>query len=352
MSAFPGAASARTLLLGAALLSTGGCGYKTPPVPPATVVPNAIEDLRASMETEHVRLSWSYPLQTIRGTDIEQISSFDLFRAEIPLEEYCPTCPIPFVEPIEVDGGLTMVDGKRRVATYDYDLLRPGHKYFFKVQSRNNWWASSADSNIVTFVWHVPGAAPTGLSGSAADSKVELSWQPVTTLRDGEPVQTEVLYQVLRKTAGEGFANLGSPVADTAFVDHKVVNGREYSYQVQSVLRFGEDLVYGESSETMTVTPIDTTPPPPPEGVMVVATGQGLRVLWEPSAAEDVAGYHVYRRSGSGSFELIATVEVPSSSYVDTSTGEDDYFIYAVTAFDSSARANESTKSAEAAPRY
>lgn len=343
---------AGTMVLGAALLTAGGCGVKTSPVPPATVVPKAIEDLRYLVAEDHVRLSWSFPVETIKGTEIADISSFQLYRAEIPLEEYCPTCPVPFVEPIEVDGGQTVIDGKRRVATYDYDMLRAGNKYFFKVQSKNNWWASSGDSNIVTFVWNVPPAPPTGLSASAADSSVKLSWQPVTTSSDGEPVASEVLYQVLRQTGEGPFARVGSPVADTAYVDSTAVNDQLYGYQVQAALRFGEDLVYGAPSEKIAVTPVDTTPPPPPQGVMVVATGQGQRVIWDASPAADVAGYRIYRRSEGGGFSLVGSVEAPSTTFVDETAGEDAYFVYAVSAFDRTSPANESAKSAPAAPRY
>jgi len=340
------------LLLGV-LLTAGGCGYKTPPVPPATVVPMAIDDLRYSVEEDHVRLSWTFPGKNIKGDEINDIAAFDLYRAEIPLEEYCPTCPVPFVEPIEVDGGVTVLDGKRRVATYDYNLLRQGHKYFFKVRGKRDWWAESADSNIVTFVWHVPAVAPTGLTASAADSSVKLNWQPVTSRRDGEPVQTDVLYQLLRKTGNHSYARIGSPVAETSTEDSKVVNGQQYSYQVQSVLRFGEDLVFGGTSEPVSVMPVDTTPPPVPTGVEVFSTGKGIRVVWDPSTAADVAGYNIYRRSEGGGFVLIGTVGVTDSSFIDEKAGEDAYFIYAVTAFDRTGKkGNESKKSAEAAPRY
>ena len=351
MNSVSGVRIAGGRLLGA-LLTVGGCGYKTPPVPPATVVPVAIEDLRYTVQEDQVRLSWTFPGKNIKGEEINDIAAFDLYRAEIPLDEYCPTCPVPFVEPIEVDGGMTVVDGKRRIATYDYDLLRQGHKYFFKVQAKRDWWAASADSNIVTFVWHVPAVPPTGLTASAADSSVQLNWQPVTSRRDGEPVQTDVLYQLLRKTGENDYTRIGSPVAETSTVDRKVVNGQQYSYQVQSVLRFGEDLVFGGASEPVIVTPVDTTPPPVPTGVEVFNTGKGIRVVWEPSTAADVAGYNVYRRSEGGGFGLIGTVAVPDSTFVDESAGEDAYFIYAVTAYDRTGKGNESKKSAEAKPRY
>lgn len=347
-----GVRAAGTLILGAALLATGGCGYKTPPVPPATVVPHAIEDLRYTIGEDKVQLSWSYPTKNIKGSDISEVSSFHLYSAEVPLEDYCSTCPIPFAEPLEVAGGQTVVEGKRRVATYDYDVLQPGNKYFFKVQSQTGWWITSGDSNIVTFVWHLPSVAPTGLSASAADSSVELSWQPVTSRRDGQPLTTEVVYQVLRRTGTAEYSRIGKPVKDTSYVDSAVVNGRQYSYQVQSVQQFDADLVYGGISEEITVTPVDTTPPPPPEGVMAVATDSGIRVVWEFSSAEDVAAYRIYRRAEGGSFALVGTVKVPGTSFIDTKVSEDVIYYYAVTAVDSSSAANESAKSEEATPRY
>ncbi|MFV0436727.1 MAG: fibronectin type III domain-containing protein [Desulfopila sp.] len=338
-------------LLGASLLASG-CGYKNSPVPPQSVVPRAIEDLRYTVQGDSVQLSWTYPDKNVRGQDIGEVSEFSLYRAEVPLDDYCPTCPIPFVEPIAVPGGQTVVDDKRRLATYDYNELRQDHKYFFKVRTSRDWWASSADSNIVTFVWHTPAAAPTGLAVSAADSAVTLSWQPVTRRSDGEPIDGELLYRVLRKSGEGAYAPLGAPQAGTSLVDRQVVNSQSYRYQVQSLLRFGDDLVVGGVSDGVTVTPVDTTPPNPPDGVLVIGTSQGPRVVWEPSTSDDVAGYNIYRRTAKGRFALIGSVTAPDASYIDTSGGEDAYFIYAVTAFDRTIPANESRRSAEAAPRF
>lgn len=341
------------VFLGASVLVSGGCGVKTPPAPPATVVPKAIDDLRFSVESDLVRMTWSYPLKTIKGLDITEVSSFQLYSAEIVMEDYCPTCPVPFDDPIEVDGGLTVVDGKRRIASYDYDMLRPGHKYFFKVKSQTGWWATSADSNIITFIWHVPPVAPTGFSASGQDSGVELSWTPVTIRNDGEPVTTDVLYQVLRSKGGSTFTNIGKPVESAEYNDRNVVNGKTYSYQVQSILRFDEDLVYGGVSDEVTVTPVDTTPPPVPENVMAFETSGGIRVVWDASTAEDAAGYKIFRRQAdSGAFTLVGKVKVPNTTFVDSKAKEGELYYYTVSAFDSIAPPNESGRSKEATPRY
>jgi fibronectin type 3 domain-containing protein len=341
------------MVLGAALLVSGGCGYKNLPVPPESVVPKAIEDLRYTLQDDGVRMTWSYPLETIQGSDITEVASFDLLRAEIPLDDYCPTCPVPFTEPIQVDGGVCVVDGKRRTATYDYGLLRTGHKYFFKVQARKDWWASSADSNIITFVWNERLPAPSGLSVTAKDSSVQLRWQPVAGYDDGRPVEEGVQYQVLRQVGSGAFAKLGEPTSATAYVDGAVKNGQKYSYQVQSVMLFGTDLVDGGKSEAFSVTPVDTTPPPVPSGVMAVRTGSGIRVIWDGSMDADITGYRIYRRTAAGSaFSLIGKVNSPSTTFVDSSAAEDVRYYYTVTAVDNSNPANESGKSKEATLRH
>ncbi len=142
-----------TIMLGGVALFVGGCGYKNFPVPPESAVPKAIEDLRYQKKGDAVELVWSYPVETINGRDILQIPVFEVYRAEIVLEEYCPKCPIPFAKPIEVTGGEPLREGQRQVKRYTAGMLRRGHKYFFKVQARTNWWAASADSNIISFVW-------------------------------------------------------------------------------------------------------------------------------------------------------------------------------------------------------
>ncbi|PIE68323.1 MAG: hypothetical protein CSA21_08080, partial [Deltaproteobacteria bacterium] len=144
------------------LLVTAGCGYKTDPVPPQTVVPRAIDDLTYTLKDDGVVLSWSYPDEAVNGKDLEEIVGFEVFRAEVPVSEYCPTCPIPFTSPQSIDGGI--IDEKTGArGTYFSDMLRVGHMYFFKVRARTSRLAASADSNIVSFIFNVAAAAPTGL---------------------------------------------------------------------------------------------------------------------------------------------------------------------------------------------
>lgn len=341
------------LVLGFYLLVMGGCGYKNQPVPPASVVPKAISNLLYKLDEQGVHLSWSYPVKNIRGAALDDISSFELYQAEIPIEDYCASCPIPFGEPLELDGG-SPIDGKvRRKASYDSSFLRPGHKYFFKVRSRTSWWADSADSNIITFVWSQPAAAPAGVTATPGDGQVSLQWQPVASFADGSAVGNDIKYQVRRSTGGKDFVRQGELVSATNYIDRQVLNGLRYFYTVQSVTVIKSDLVNGGISQAVGVTPMDLTPPLPPIGVTVVRTDVGNKIFWDESDASDIDAYRVYRRAANkDSYELLGEVEPEFTLFVDSKASDKVRYYYAVTAIDLATPPNESQKSKEATVRY
>jgi uncharacterized protein len=341
---------AGVIFLGTTLLFTGGCGFKNKPVPPASVVPAPIDDLRYTVTDKGVQLVWSYPVRTIRGSVLEEVSDFELFRAEIPLADYCGGCPVPFTEPMSVAGG-SSVDGEtRRKATFDMTMLKPGHKYFVKVRSRNSWFADSDDSNIITFVWFDPAPATAKVSAKPGDREISLSWQPVAL--KGAAADMSVKYQVLRSSDGKEYTKQGELVGTPSFVDRNLVNGRKYFYTVQSITDYKNELALGGVSKEIEAIPQDMTAPLPPAGVSAVRTEAGIKVFWDRSDAADLAGYKVYRRSANkDAYEMIGTVEPIHTLFVDSKVDDSVRCYYAVTAFDTATPANESTKSREATIR-
>jgi hypothetical protein len=77
-----------------------GCGFKDKPIPPQQIVPRPVNDLQYQLGENGVTLFWSYPKETITGRDLTNITSFALYRAVVPVDSYCDTCPIPFASPI------------------------------------------------------------------------------------------------------------------------------------------------------------------------------------------------------------------------------------------------------------
>jgi len=337
-----------SLTAAALVVSLGGCGYKDRPVPPQQVVPRPITDLRYQLNDKGVTLLWSYPVQTVTGDDISEILSFDIYRAVIPAEEYCETCPIPFGRPINQPGG-AVPDKGRKTATYKSTLLRPGNMYFFKVRSTAGWWATSNDSNIVSFLWNIPAMAPENLEASADDGVITLSWQPVTSHRDGSALSEDVLYQVYRRTGGGAFQPLGKPIRETGFVDTTPINGRKYFYKVQSLSVYEQATVGGGETEIVQASSIDRTPPAPPLGVRGVRTATAVKVFWEPVNERDLKGYRVYRRlAGKKKIQLVGEVNAPYVMFTDqTPPAGSVRIFYSVSSIDTQDPANESVRSPE-----
>jgi hypothetical protein len=343
---------AGVLLLAGTLLLTNGCGYKTEPVPPDNIVPKAIEDLRHSVSEKGVTLTWTFPKETIKGTDLTDISTFDVYRAVVPMNDYCPSCPIPFSEAMQVPGGVVDPEGNRQ-GTYETALLRSGHKYFFKVNARTSWWAASADSNIVSFIWHTPAKAAEGVQVEAEDSSAVVSWSAVTTLMNGQDITYPLLYQLQRSKDNAQYSNIGEMVSDTRFIDGGLQNGETYFYRVQSVLMIEDNSISGGTSDAVSVVPVDQTPPAPPTGITVVQTAAGIKVFWDKAREADVKGYRVYRRGADEKVaRLIGDVPAKHTIYEDMDVPADTSVFYSVTAYDQVDTPNESAKSREAGVRH
>lgn len=330
------------------VLMFGGCGFKDNPVSPQQVLPRPVTDLRHQLTEKGVTLFWSYPIETVTGDDLTDISEFIMYRAVVPIKDYCDTCPIPFGNPISLPGGALPNEGKK-TATYQATLLRPGNLYFFKVRSKSGWWAESADSNIVKFLWNTPPLAPTGLTIKAGDKKNMLSWNPVTEHIDGTPLTEPVQYQVLRSTGGGQFTAVGEPIATTSYTDSAVENNRKYFYQVQAISMYGEGSVGGGVSENVAATPLDKTPPAVPADVRGIKTGTGIKIFWSPVADEDVKGYRVYRRlPGEDVPQFAGEVLLPYTMFIDRNPPSSAARIhYSVSSIDGRTPANESASSPE-----
>jgi len=335
------------ILLFPALLC-GGCGKKTMPVAPQTVLPASIQDLACLLDEKGVTLSWSVPKKTEGGEKLAEVGSFEILRAIVPAAEYCSGCPLVFGEPKVIDGEDLAGQEAEGVVHFAEALLRPGHRYFYKVRARASVVAASVDSNVVSFVWDVVPAAPTDLQATVGDKSMVLSWRQSQSLLDGTPVDAPLLYQVFRSEDDRSFGKLGEPVAGTTYVDRDVENRTRYSYRVRAIRRIEDTLLNGVPSVPVTGTPRDMTPPAPPVDFAAVRTEAGIRLTWQESAEPDLAGYRIYRRpTSTAKPDFLA--EIPGgASFVDRGPSRDMELTYYITAIDREQPPNESLPSREA----
>ncbi|OGR00572.1 MAG: hypothetical protein A2505_01370 [Deltaproteobacteria bacterium RIFOXYD12_FULL_55_16] len=345
-----GARKIVAVFLGLALLgSLVGCGKKTRPVPPDTVLPAPITDLSYQLDEKGVALSWSYPRQTVQGDRLPyRIEKFELLRAVMPVKDYCADCPIPFGPPIEI----TATSSDQGRVSYQEPLLRPNHRYVYRVRSKAGWFVSSDGSNTVAIVWDTPLLAPRQFKIEEEDKSLTLRWQSSAGLLDGTPVTDPVRYQVFRSTdGGETFAETpGGLLEALTYTDKGLRNGKAYWYKVRAVRLHAGTLAAGMSSPPVSAAPRDLMPPAPPQKVRAVATADGVKILWETVAEPDLAGFRIYRRAAKDQTpERIGEVGGAGLSFLDAKPPrKKGLWYYSVTAFDQARPANESTPSIEA----
>ncbi|MDH5297928.1 MAG: hypothetical protein OEV91_02820 [Desulfobulbaceae bacterium] len=337
----------RSILRCAALLSilllTSSCGRKTTPVPPQTVLPAPISDLRHQLDEHGVTLVWSAPTRTVQGAKLAAIDGFELLRAVVAADEYCEGCPIPFGTPIEISG-----EGVAPGASVQYTeaVLRPGYRYFYKVRTKLGWYHAGGPSNTVSFAWNTLILAPVDVKAAAGDRTISISWLPPATLIDGSPITSPLRYRIFRSESGADFVRIGQEVTSSSFKDDAVRNDKRYFYKVQALTAEAVGML---SKEAVAVAR-DMTPPAPPQHVTAVKTGKGVKILWQAASESDLAGYRIYRRANTASKpRLLGEAKGGTQSFIDTTplTGATTWY-YSVTAFDQSEPANESTASGEA----
>ena len=336
------------ILATAIALMLAACGRKTLPIPPYEAVPEAIRDLRFEQDENQVILTWTYPQKTTVGTDLPGLQSFLVLRAVVPEQDYCQGCPVTFSSAIEVEAQKAITDAKRRQARYTETILRPGHRYIYKVQTKAGWRLVSDDSNPVSFFWDAPAVAPEEVKTEAGDGQVVLRWQPVAKLVNDEPITSPLLYQVYRGETPDSFRPVGDPVAETTFTDSGLTTGQTYHYQVRAVRESSGTRLIGLASHTVSATTKDLTPPAPPRNLTGVVMEGGVKLLWERGTEKDLAGYRIYRRLPEETkLTKVGEVNRESMSFVDQLPHAPEGCYWAVTSFDRATPANESIFSKE-----
>jgi hypothetical protein len=326
-----------------------GCGRKADLVPPQKLVPVAVGDLQYTLEDNRASLAWSYPADMENGEELQAVEVFELLRAGIPEEEYCEGCPVRFDKQVLLDGGPLPDAGGTGKALYEDSDLQPGYRYLYKVRSRAGWWYFSQDSNIVSFVWRVPPAAPEDLEVKSGDRQLILHWAPVKQNIKGSFLKKVPVYQVYRRSGGADYASLGEPVHGSQYIDAGLKNGIAYSYRVQALIDYDDSLQRSGLSREESGVPRDLQPPGQPENLVAIVVPEGVKLVWQAVLSDDLAGYRIYRREEqSEKPESIGEVGPDHNQYIDSGLTAGRTWYYSITAFDTMQPPNESLPSMEA----
>jgi hypothetical protein len=138
----------------------------------------------------------------------------------------------------------------------------------FAVCSRNNGYLDTAtfDNVTVTGLWPALPGTPTGLSATAGDAKVTLTWFAATNATG---------YNVERATTNGGpYTQIAANVIGLSFTDTGLSNGTLYHYVVSGTNSVGEST----NSSQVSVRPVSFAP----TQIATALTGSQLQLTWPP----------------------------------------------------------------------
>jgi len=338
-----------------AVVALAACGKKGPPVAPELRVPSVPAALHGSVDGESIVVSWTQPNTRLDGTRLRTVDRYTLYRREeadtgppkSAMLSHGRVVGYDEIATIRTDAPAPAVIQGTSVTWVDRQMLSMGRRYVYVVTAEDSIGRSSAPSERLVVPFLAAPKPPTDLRALPGDRRVTLTWQPPPALIDGSPITGDIKYVVMRGsgTTEPLAAITPQPLSETTFTDTGLENDADYRYAVRAVRVEPAVTAAGETSATVAVAPLDTTPPSPPAGLVAVPSPDAVRLAWNASPEPDVATYAIYRATGAGDFMRIATTTAPGTVYADRDVKPGTTYRYAVTALDNARRANESARS-------
>ncbi len=300
-----------TLLVCVAAAVFSGCGYVGEIQPPALNIPVRVTDLTAVQRGSSLVLTFTVPSTTTEGIALKNLGA-----AEAQIGD--KTLPVK----LEKSGPFTA-----EFPSADWVGQNPSIKVrISNAKGRFSQWSNEVAVNVIR-----PLAVPASFQVQPAPKGVRVSWS------EPDPRPNEQ-FRIQRKDSKQIAVASGSEYTDT---DAKF--GQEYEYRLQAFVGNAES----EWSPYVKITPRDVFPPEVPAGVTALAGINTVELSWDPSTAEDLKAYRVYRSEDNGVFTPVADVDTPAYSDKQVQAGK--IYRYAVSSLDQTG--NESAKSAPAEAR-
>jgi predicted phage tail protein len=180
--------------------------------------------------------------------------------------------------------GATVVHGGTDTSLVVNRLVN-GTTYYFRVAAVNRV-GESRTSNVVKAVPAAAPGAPTGLTATAGDAKVTLTWTAPGS--GGAPISG---YNVYYATSADfTAATVVHGGTGTSLVVNRLVNGTVYYFRVTAVNRVGE----GQRSNEVKAVPVGV--PGVPTGLTATAGDAKVTLTWTApgSGGAPISGYNVY----------------------------------------------------------
>jgi hypothetical protein len=339
-----------------AVAALGACGRKGPPVAPERRVPQPVTDLRGLVREDGIELAWSVPRRRVDNTRLVDAGAARVFRTDDagqgdPRPALLTRDHIPGyteIGTIKLGDAPSPLVQNGRIVFPDRRNLALGRRYTYVVVTDDAQGRTSPPSPRLSVTFAAGPAAPSDLRAEPDEHQVRLSWRAPARRTDGGPITGPLVYEILRAPSPDAPLTPLTRTAPgvTSTTDRGLENERTYHYAVRAIREEGTTLIEGPATARVAATPADVTPPAPPTNLVAIPSEGVVRLSWTPGADTDLGGYVVYRAAGAGPFVRVGSVRAPGSTFTDRDLRPGTYR-YAVTAQDTSVRANESARSNE-----
>jgi hypothetical protein len=345
---------AKGVCLAAIIFALAGCGVQSPPEPPRVEIPQKITDLRAVQTGSTINISFTMPTLATDGELLNKPVEIEIFRSISPSgRQPAPpdTSNTPWLSLTSHELPRYVHNGK-----FEYLLQMPPEEFRQRVGStfsfaivaltrgfrgrpRRSLPSNTAETPLLDVARPV-----TNLQVKPSQTALLLTWtKPSETLTGAAPMHLSG-YRIYQSGTGKpGTFQLLATTDTTRYADANFQFGREYYFCVSAVTTLDGSQAESEPSAAVSITPRDVFPPPVPTGLQAFNAAGAVDLLWNASAAPDLAGYNVYRSTDGGPFERINKQLAPTPIFHDATVTPGHRYQYSVTAVDLSG--NESGRS-------
>ena len=347
------------VVAGFGVLCLTGCGVPGAPQPPSTGIPKFVGDLKAVRKGDTVTLTWTTPKDTSDGVLIRKPGRMLVQRALSSGKD--AELNFQTISEQTLEPALKNERGAETTAADSLtEVLRAGGNGEFAVysvlaQSRSGKSAGLPNRASVPLAPTLP--TPQKVQAEPVPTGVRVSWDQSWPPRKDSPFTLQFVYRIMRKVEGAADAVMVKQISAgneaVVFVDDGIEWEKNYQYWIVPVTlwQLGERKGEVESADSpvAAVFAHDIFPPATPSDVQAVYSavtgGSFIDLTWRPNGEPDLAGYNVYRRTGSEPAVKINTELVKTPRFADPGIQPGMKYFYSVSAVD--LRGNESGKSEE-----
>ncbi len=346
--------SMKAVCLVATVFGLASCGVQSPPEPPRVEIPMQVTDLRAVQIGRTVNITFTMPTLATDGELLNKPVEIEVFRSISPSGQ--PPAPpdtknTPWLSLTSHELPRYVHNGK-----FEYSLQLPPDEFRRRIGSTLSFAVialtrgfrgrarKSPPSNRAEAAFLDVTQPVTDLQVKATQTALLLTWaKPSETLAGAAPTHLSG-YRIYQSATGKpGSFELLATTDSTQYEDANFQFGRPYYFRVSAVTEIDGSQAESEPSAPVGITPRDIFPPPVPTGLQAFNAAGAVDLLWDASAAPDLAGYNVYRSTDGGPFERVNKQLAPTPIFHDATVAPGHHYQYSVTAVDLSG--NESERS-------